>query len=126
MKKSDLKQFIKEEIKSALSQPIKEGEIPGKIGKIESIINDLGEGDLEAIIQYMKEKGRLDEMQYDDTIQSDILNTWAGTDVAQADLEIFLKMLYDDGNFDTMEDMRQMFGRLSSIANDYYKKMKLS
>ena len=126
MKKSDLKQFIKEEIKSALSQPIKEGEIPGKIGKIESIINDLGEGDLEAIIQYMKEKGRLDEMQYDGTIQSDILNTWACTDVAQADLEIFLKMLYDDGNFDTMEDMRQMFGRLSSIANDYYKKMKLS
>ena len=126
MKKSDLKQFIKEEIKSALSQPIKEGEIPGKIGKIESIINDLGEGDLEAIIQYMKEKGRLDEMQYDGTIQSDILNTWVGTDVAQADLEIFLKMLYDDGNFDTMEDMRQMFGRLSSIANDYYKKMKLS
>ena len=58
MKKSDLKQFIKEEIKSALSQPIKEGEIPGKIGKIESIINDLGESDLEAIIQYMKEKGR--------------------------------------------------------------------
>ena len=51
MKKSDLKQFIKEEIKSALSQPIKEGEIPGKIGKIESIINDLGEGDFEAIIQ---------------------------------------------------------------------------
>ena len=126
MKKSDLKQFIKEEIKSALSQPIKEGEIPGKIGKIESIINDLGEGDLEAIIQYMKEKGRLDEMQYDGTIQSDILNTWVGTDVAQADLEIFLKMLYDDGNFDTMEDMRQMFGRLSSVANDYYKKMKLS
>ena len=126
MKKSDLKQFIKEEIKSALSQPIKEGEIPGKIGKIESIINDLGEGDLEAIIQYMKEKGRLDEMQYDGTIQSDILNTWVGTDVAQADLEIFLKMLYDDGNFDTMEDMRQMFGRLFSIANDYYKKMKLS
>ena len=126
MKKSDLKQFIKEEIKSALSQPIKEGEIPGKIGKIESIINDLGEGDLEAIIQYMKEKGRLDEMQYDGTIQSDILNTWVGTDVAQADLEIFLKMLYDDGNFDTMEDMRQMFGRLSSVTNDYYKKMKLS
>ena len=31
-----------------------------------------------------------------------------------------------DGNHDTMEDMRQMFGRLSSIANDYYKKMKLS
>ena len=122
MKKSDLKQFIKEEIKSALSQPIKEGDIPGKIGKIESIINDLGEGDLEAIIQYMKEKGRLDEMQYDGTIQSDILNTWVGTDVAQADLEIFLKMLYDDGNFDTMEDMRQMFGRLSSVANDYYKK----
>jgi|TARA_R110001583_G_scaffold638_1_gene5653 hypothetical protein len=126
MKKSDLKQFIKEEIKSALSQPIKEGEIPGKIGKIESIINDLGEGDLEAIIQYMKEKGRLDEMQYDGTIQSDILNTWVGTDVAQADLEIFLEMLYTDGNHDTMEDMRQMFGRLSSIANDYYKKMKLS
>ena len=126
MKKSDLKQFIKEEIKSALSQPIKEGEIPGKIGKIESIINDLGEDDLEAIIQYKKERDRLDEMQYDGTIQSDILNTWAGTDVAQADLEIFLKMLYDDGNFDTMEDMRQMFGRLSSIANDYYKKMKLS
>ena len=126
MKKSDLKQFIKEEIKSALSQPIKEGEIPGKIGKIESIINDLGEGDLEAIIQYMKEKGRLDEMQYSGTIQSDILNTWVGTDVAQADLEIFLEMLYTDGNHDTMEDMRQMFGRLSSIANDYYKKMKLS
>ena len=126
MKKSDLKQFIKEEIKSALSQPIKEGEIPGKIGKIESIINDLGEGDLEAIIQYMKEKGRLDEMQYDGTIQSDILNTWVGTDVAQADLEIFLEMLYTDGNHDTMEDMRQMFGRLSSVANDYYKKMKLS
>ena len=126
MKKSDLKQFIKEEIKSALSQPIKEGEIPGKIGKIESIINDLGEDDLEAIIQYMKEKGRLDEMQYDGTIQSDILNTWVGTDVAQADLEIFLEMLYTDGNHDTMEDMRQMFGRLSSIANDYYKKMKLS
>ena len=126
MKKSDLKQFIKEEIKSALSQPIKEGDIPGKIGKIESIINDLGEDDLDAIIKYMKEKGRLDEMQYDGTIQSDILNTWVGIDVAQADLEIFLKMLYDDGNFDTMEDMRQMFGRLSSIANDYYKKMKLS
>ena len=74
----------------------------------------------------MKEKGRLDEMQYDGTIQSDILNTWVGTDVAQADLEIFLEMLYTDGNHDTMEDMRQMFGRLSSIANDYYKKMKLS
>ena len=28
MKKSDLKQFIKEEIKSALSQPIKEGKQP--------------------------------------------------------------------------------------------------
>ena len=126
MKKSDLKLFIKEEIKSALSQPIKEGDIPGKIGKIDRINNDLGEDDLEAIIKYMKEKGRLDEMQYDGTIQSDILNTWVGTDVAQADLEIFLKMLYDDGNFDTMEDMRQMFGRLSSIANDYYKKMKLS
>tara|TARA_R110002051_G_C8685131_1_gene492293 strand:+ start:1155 stop:1394 length:240 start_codon:yes stop_codon:yes gene_type:complete len=57
-------------------------------------------------------------------IQSDILNTWVGTDVAQADLETFLAMLYDDGNYDTMEDMRQMFGYLSSVANDYYKKMQ--
>ena len=41
---------------------IEEGDIPGKIGKIESIINDLGEEDLEAIIKYMKEKGRLEEV----------------------------------------------------------------
>ena len=57
-------------------------------------------------------------------IQSDILNSWVSTKVAQEDLETFLEMIYMDGDNDTMEDMRQMFGYLSSVANDYYKKMQ--
>ena len=58
-------------------------------------------------------------------IKSDILDTWKDSDVAQADLESFLKMLYDDGNYDTMEDFKSMFGVLSKLANDYYKNMRL-
>jgi len=57
-------------------------------------------------------------------IQSDILNSWVSTKVAQEDLETFLEMIYMDGDNDTMEDMRQRFGYLSSVANNYYKKMK--
>lgn len=57
-------------------------------------------------------------------IQSDILNSWVSTKVAQEDLETFLEMIYMDGDNDTMDDMKEMFGYLSSVANDYYKKMQ--
>ena len=46
-----------------LKGSLNEDETPGKIDKIESIINDLGEDNLKAIIKYMKEKGRLKEME---------------------------------------------------------------
>ena len=57
-------------------------------------------------------------------IKSYILDSWKGSDVAQADLESFLKMLYDDGNYDTMDDMGAMFSVLSRLAKDYLKQMR--
>ena len=88
MKKSELKNIIKEEVSKTLNEDD---------DKYESLIY---------------------------RIQSDILNSWVSTKVAQEDLETFLEMIYMDGDNDTMEDMRQMFGYLSSVANDYYKKMQ--
>jgi len=95
MKKSELNKIIKEEVEMGLSG------VPG-------------EGFM----------GRKKRFRKRNEIKSDILNSWAGSDVAQADLEIFLEMIYTDGNHDTMDDMKEMFGYLSSVANDYYKKMQ--
>ena len=88
MKKSELKNIIKEEVSKTLNEDD---------DKYESLIY---------------------------RIQSDILNSWVSTKVAQEDLETFLEMLYMDGDNDTMDDMKEMFGYLSSVANDYYKKMQ--
>jgi len=88
MKKSELKNIIKEEVSKTLNEDD---------DKYESLIY---------------------------RIQSDILNSWVSTKVAQEDLETFLEMIYMDGDNDTMDDMKEMFGYLSSVANDYYKKMQ--
>lgn len=88
MKKSELKNIIKEEVSKTLNEDD---------DKYESLIY---------------------------RIQSDILNSWVSTKVAQEDLETFLEMIYMDGDNDTMDDMKEMFGHLSSVANDYYKKMQ--
>ena len=63
--------------------------------------------------------------EIDSNIKSDILDSWKTSDIAQADIESFLKMLYDDGNYDTMDDFKSMLGVMSTLANDYYKKMRL-
>jgi|TARA_R100000789_G_C2876429_1_gene113050 hypothetical protein len=74
---------------------------------------------------YGSKFGHTDAELRDETdIKSDILDSWKGSDVAQADLESFLKMLYDDGNYDTMDDMGAMFSVLSRLAKDYLKQMR--
>lgn len=57
-------------------------------------------------------------------IKSDILRKWSNSDVAQEDLESYLQMIYQDGNYDTMDDMAAMFNILSGLAKDYLKQMR--
>ena len=56
-------------------------------------------------------------------IKSDILRSWTSSDVAQDDLESYLQMIYEDGNYNTMDDMGAMFNVLSKLSKDYLKKM---
>ena len=57
-------------------------------------------------------------------IKSDILRSWKNSDIAQEDLESYLQMLYQDGNYDTMDDMAAMFNILSGLAKDYLRNMR--
>ena len=57
-------------------------------------------------------------------IKSDILRSWKNSDIAQEDLESYLQMLYQDGNYDTMDDMAAMFNVLSGLAKDYLRNMR--
>jgi len=67
----------------------------------------------------------LRESQYPDIrIRSDIKNAWKNSDIVMEDLEGFLEMLYQDGNYDTMDDMRATFQVVSKLAKDYLKAMQ--
>ena len=57
-------------------------------------------------------------------IKSDILKSWTSSDVAQDDLESYLQMIYQDGNYNTMDDMVFLFKVLSDLAKDYRKQMR--
>ena len=57
-------------------------------------------------------------------IKSDILKSWTSSDVAQDDLESYLQMIYQDGNYNTMDDMVFLFKVLSDLAKDYRKEMR--
>ena len=53
-----------------------------------------------------------------------LANKWTSSDAAMNDLESFLEALYQDGNYDTMDDMQATFSVLSKLAKDYLKAMK--
>jgi hypothetical protein len=57
-------------------------------------------------------------------IKSDILKKWTNSNVAQKDLETYLQMLAQDGNYDTMDDMGAMFNVLSKLSKAYLRKMR--
>ena len=57
-------------------------------------------------------------------IKSDILKSWTSSDIAQDDLESYLQMIYQDGNYNTMDDMVFLFKVLSDLAKDYRKEMR--
>tara|TARA_S200002703_G_C3723792_1_gene222364 strand:+ start:309 stop:530 length:222 start_codon:yes stop_codon:yes gene_type:complete len=57
-------------------------------------------------------------------IKSNVLQTWKDSDTVMADMEDFLEMLYKDGNYDTMDDMKATFKVLSKLADDYLKEMR--
>ena len=57
-------------------------------------------------------------------IKSDIDRKWINSDIAQEDLESYLQMLYEDGDYDTMDDMAAMFNILSGLAKDYLRNMR--
>lgn len=56
-------------------------------------------------------------------LKSNILSKWSSSDVANKDLQEFLKALYMDRNYDTMDDMAAMFNVLSKLSKDYLKRM---
>tara|TARA_R110000803_G_scaffold21699_1_gene54414 strand:+ start:415 stop:861 length:447 start_codon:yes stop_codon:yes gene_type:complete len=53
-----------------------------------------------------------------------LANTWTSSDAAMKSLKSFLEVLYQDGNYDTMDDMQATFSVLSKLAKDYLKAMK--
>lgn len=57
-------------------------------------------------------------------IRSDIDRKWINSDIAQEDLESYLQMLYQDGDYDTMDDMAAMFNILSGLAKNYLRNMR--
>ena len=57
-------------------------------------------------------------------LKSNIVQKWKNSDVVMDDMELFLQMLYEDGNYDTMDDMRSSFSVLSKLAGDYLKAMR--
>jgi hypothetical protein len=56
-------------------------------------------------------------------MRSNIVQKWNNSDVVMDDMENFLEMLYKDGNYDTMDDMKNTFKVLSRLAGDYMKSM---
>ena len=53
-----------------------------------------------------------------------LVNKWTSSDAAMKDLKSFLEVLYQDGNYDTMDDMQATFSVLSKLAKDYLKAMR--
>jgi len=60
--------------------------------------------------------------------RSNIMTSWkTGADVSDtvmADMEDFLEMIYKEGNYDTMDDMKATLKVLSKLADDYLKEMR--
>ena len=69
-------------------------------------------------------KSVLSESLNEATMRSNIVQKWNNSDVVMSDMELFLEMLYKDGNYDTMDDMRSSFSVLSKLAGDYLKAMR--
>ena len=57
-------------------------------------------------------------------LKSNIVQKWKNSNVVMDDMELFLQMLYEDGNYDTMDDMMNTFRVLSKLAGDYMKAMR--
>jgi len=57
-------------------------------------------------------------------LKSNIVAKWTSSDVAQKDLETYLQMIYEDGNYNTMDDMGAMFNVLSKLSKAYLRKMQ--
>ncbi len=60
--------------------------------------------------------------------RSNIMTSWKTganvSDTVMADMEDFLEMIYKEGNYDTMDDMKATFKVLSKLADDYLKEMR--
>ena len=60
--------------------------------------------------------------------RSNIMTSWkTGADVSDTvmeDMEDFLEMIYKEGNYDTMDDMKATLKVLSKLADDYLKEMR--
>ena len=69
-------------------------------------------------------KAVLSESLNEAAMRSNIVQKWNNSDVVMSDMELFLEMLYKDGNYDTMDDMRSSFSVLSKLAGDYLKAMR--
>ena len=68
-------------------------------------------------------KSVLSESLNEAAMRSNIVQKWNNSDVVMSDMELFLEMLYKDGNYDTMDDMMNTFAVLSKLAKDYMKAM---
>ena len=68
-------------------------------------------------------KSVLSESLNEVAMRSNIVQKWNNSDVVMDDMENFLEMLYKDGNYDTMDDMKNTFKVLSRLAGDYMKAM---
>ena len=69
-------------------------------------------------------KSVLAESLNEATMRSNIVQKWNNSDVVMSDMEDYLEMLYKDGNYDTMDDMRSSFSVLSKLAGDYLEAMR--
>ena len=91
-------------------------------GNVEDYLEELeNEGGMEMFMEGRK-AARLNEAR------SNIMTSWkTGADVSDtvmADMEDFLEMIYKEGNYDTMDDIKATFKVLSKLADDYLKEMR--
>ena len=60
--------------------------------------------------------------------RSNIMTSWKTganvSDTVMEDMEDFLEMIYKEGDYDTMDDLKFTFQTLSKLADDYLKNMK--
>lgn len=76
----------------------------------------------------IKDEGRKGATARLNEAKSNIMTSWkTGADVSDTvmeDMEDFLEMIYKEGNYDTMDDLKFTLRSLSDLADNYLKNMK--